>query len=61
MGRILTVTNFIALNILLTIDITYEHYTLDFNLQLGLDPDLYLEWRKNCNWFTLMEQRPHYA
>lgn len=61
MGRILTVTNFIALNILLTIDITYEHYTLDFNLQLDLDLDLDLEWRKNCNWFTLMKQRPHYA
>lgn len=43
MGETLTVTNFVALNILLTIDITYEHYTFDFILQFALDPDLYLE------------------
>lgn len=61
MGETLTVTNFVALNILLTIDITYEHYTFDFILQFALDPDLYLEWRKKYNWFTLIGQRPHYA
>lgn len=33
-----------------------SNYTLDFNLQFTLDPDLY-----KYNWFTLMEQRPHYA
>lgn len=46
MGRTLTVTNFIALNIVLTIGITYEHYALNFNLQFALDPDLYLDWKK---------------
>lgn len=43
MGKILTVTNFIALNILLAIDIIYENYTLDLILQFAPDPDLYLE------------------
>lgn len=35
------VTNFTALNLLLTIGRAYEHYNLDFYLQFGLGPDLY--------------------